>query len=191
MPGDSGFPLRHFASYPYHITLPRLQPAVRNPAMRQRATLQDASAPWKHNTGISKNAHRNATSLAACTDNISFPPYTGGVSPSPDQCALCWKCKLVKQPSYAHTPSSLPIPNIHFQSSFFGHYVLRDRLDEPPSRTETFSTPRRRLTLYTWNIENLVGIRKYEQLQSLIASLPLGIYSPQETKSTHTDLLIS
>ena len=46
------------------------------------------------------------------------------------------------------------------RASLFKTYVKRDRLYEPQARLDNFAPPNRRMTLYSWNLESLLGVGK-------------------------------
>ena len=75
------------------------------------------------------------------------------------------------------------------RTSLFKTYVKRDRLDEPQARLDNFAPPNRRMTLYSWNLESLLGVGKLQLFQQTISTIKVGIYALQETKSTQTDCL--
>ena len=88
-----------------------------------------------------------------------------------------------------HYPSHTLKPTRRSRASFYKNYVACDHLDEPTAALDSFSLPKKKLLLYSWNIETFIGVGKYEQFQSLVKSLPLGIYCLQETKSKNSDIL--
>jgi hypothetical protein len=81
----------------------------------------------------------------------------------------------------SHTTSS--------RSNFFKTYITRDQLDEPPARLDNFSTPNRKLQLYSWNIATFIGTGKYSRFQEVILKLSQGFFCLQEAKATHTDII--
>ena len=88
-----------------------------------------------------------------------------------------------------HYPAHTLKPTLRSRAAFYKNYVSRDHLDEPTATLDSFSLPKKKLLLYTWNIETFIGVGKYEQFQSIVKSLPLGIYCLQETKSKSSDIL--
>ena len=44
----------------------------------------------------------------------------------------------------------------HSRANFFHTCVTCDRLDDPPARLDNFSTPHRKITIYSWNIETFI-----------------------------------
>ena len=97
------------------------------------------------------------------------------------------KVQVSKHESNRSYPQHVLTGTFRSRATFFKNYFLRDRLDEPRARMDKFATPHRQMNLYTWNVETLIGVGKYEQLQSTMSTLPIGIFCLQETKSTQTD----
>ena len=97
------------------------------------------------------------------------------------------KVQVSKHSQQRSYPQHVLTGTSHTRARFFKNYFLRDRLDEPKARMDKFATPHRQLHLYTWNVETLLGVGKYEQLQAILVTQPIGIFCLQETKSIQTD----
>ena len=78
-------------------------------------------------------------------------------------------------------------PTCTSRAFFFKKYVHRDRLSLPPIRFRPMAPPGRQLLLYSWNVETLLGVGKYEMLAHILNAIQCGIVCLQETKSTTTD----
>ena len=158
---------------------------VTDPAVRQRATATNVSAPrnpW-HNvtipsTSVDEKIDRN-------TVNILPLPLTGESSPFFVRLALCLRCKIVstlKNDTILPTPISPHyVPGLPFSKITF---LKKDRLDESIATLDIFSLPIKKLLLYSWNIETF-----NEQFQSIVKSLPLGFYCLRKIKSQNSDIL--
>ena len=187
LPGDHGHKKSHFSSYQYNIPHPNRTSGHEPCRASQGRTHQNLRSPERikerHNKYNTERRH-SRTQYRAWRSSLRWGGSTLPLHHSP-----VLKVQVSSNSQRRHYPPHTLKPTSYSRTNFFKTYVTRDRLDDPPSRLDNFATPSRKLQLYSWNIETLIGVGKYEQFQNIAHSLPIGIFCLQETKSTHSDIL--
>ena len=84
-------------------------------------------------------------------------------------------------------PAHTHKPTLASHAEIFQKYVRKSLIDLPPARQIPLRFPLPTLTLHTWNIENLIGLSKYEMLSNILQSHNVTLLCLQETKSTSSN----
>ena len=188
LPGDHGLSFKYYSIYQHN--LPRYDQASGHESCRaaggrthQHLRSQTAIGRRHQKYNITRAQNRRAYRLWNA-NNKEWRSSTLVPIPVPP--------KKVHVSNYAQRrnyPRRIMTSISFTRTSLFKTYVKRDRLDEPQARLDNFAPPNRRMTLYSWNLESLLGVGKLELFQQTISTIKVGIYALQETKSTQTDCL--
>ena len=188
LPGDHGLSFKYYSIYQHN--LPRYDQASGHESCRaaggrthQHLRSQTAIGRRHQKYNITRAQNRRAYRLWNA-NNKEWRSSTLVPIPVPP--------KKVHVSNYAQRrnyPRRIMTSISFTRTSLFKTYVKRDRLDEPQARLDNFAPPNRRMTLYSWNLESLLGVGKLQLFQQTISTIKVGIYALQETKSTQTDCL--